>query len=226
MPHQHSLCLGAAACKAGGLVSRSFSESCSRGKRRAVEHGVRGPFTGRGVAERPSLSCSLPWLCCCLAPAGTPGTALGASKSSGVSSCSLLVPSQHQNKCLLGNPAAESSCALTIDVGRRRCLFCRAGIFPDGLVERSTVWWLPLKMLCKLRTLPCCVTKQNRFRFVFFFIFRIILDIVVCQILWMANTQISQIKEIWSNGRLDHISFVVEIIVNGVKLWCWLFMQW
>lgn len=107
-----------------------------------------------------------------------------------------------------------------------RCLFCRAGIFPDGLVERSTVWWLPLKMLCKLRTLPCCVTKQNRFRFGFFFIFRIILDIVVCQILWMANTQISQIKEIWSNGRLDHISFVVEIIVNGVKLWCWLFMQW
>lgn len=89
------------ACKVRSLVSRSFSGSCS--------HGKGFPFTGRDVAENPPLSC---WLCCCLAP-GIPGDCTGASKSSGASSCALLVPSQHQNK-----PAWRST-ALTIDMGTR-----------------------------------------------------------------------------------------------------------
>lgn len=157
------------------------------------------------------------WLCCCcccLAPRIS-RDCTWICKSSGVSSCALLVPSQHHNKCLeIQWHRVHVLWQLTW--AGETSLFCRAGIFPDGLVGRSTVWWLPLEMFCKLR-IPCCVTKQNRFRLIFSppNIFRLILDIAVCQILWMANT-----------GRLDHVSFVIGIIVNAGKQWCCLFVQW
>ena len=86
------------------------------------------------ILKRPSLSCSLLCFCCCSAPARIPRDCSHskqilrshtASKSSGVSSCTLLVPSCHENKCLLWNLATESLRALTIDMGsRERSLLC------------------------------------------------------------------------------------------------------
>lgn len=85
MCHRPSLYLDATACEVGALISKFIVELQpwqTKGCRTWVY--VHLSCIGRGVAEKPSLSCSLLWLCGCAAAAaawhpGSPGTAHGSA---------------------------------------------------------------------------------------------------------------------------------------------------
>lgn len=122
MPHQYFLSLHTTECNGGlGFEELFWGLQPCKVKVKACRRWGTWPFSQAGVSYKAlSQAAHSRGSPAAQHLQGSPRTVHGASKSSGVSGCALLVPSRHENKCLLWNPAAESLCALTTWHGQRR----------------------------------------------------------------------------------------------------------